>query len=128
AVSAAQASRKLADTTAAPKISRAATGSRRRPTIRMTTAGAMNTAVISAERARVSRRARGVAGTAAAALSTASIVILQLIEGCRAMGSGSARLPTGTHLQSHPRNQHPATFRDRQDAAGRIRTVTATRG
>jgi hypothetical protein len=55
------------------------------PTIRTTTAGAMNIAVISADRIRVPRRARDVGGTAAAGLSMARIVILQLIEGCQSL-------------------------------------------
>jgi hypothetical protein len=47
--------------------------------IRTTTAGTMNIAVISADRTKVRRRARGVLGTAAAGLSMARIVILQLV-------------------------------------------------
>ncbi|BBX40821.1 hypothetical protein MSIM_22720 [Mycobacterium simiae] len=82
AASAAQASRKLADTTAAPKINSAATGSGCKPMILMTTAGAMKSAVISADRTRVRRGNRLGSDTAdtpavgAGALSVASIVIL----------------------------------------------------
>src|SRR5262249_47744963 len=73
AASAAHASRKLAATTAAPKMNRAATGSRCRPTIRTATAGTMNSAVMSAERVRVRRGDRDTAVAGAAGLSIASI-------------------------------------------------------
>jgi hypothetical protein len=58
----------------------------------------MNIAVISAERIKVSRRARAVVGTAATGLSVASIVILQLIEGCRS--SVTRRLACRRELSS----------------------------
>lgn len=76
AVSAAHANRKLAATTAAPKISRAATAPVCMPVIRTATAGATNAPVISPDRVRVRRRQRAVVATAAG-LSMASIVILR---------------------------------------------------
>ena len=71
AASAAHASRKLTETTAAPKIAIAATGSGCRPASRTTNAGAMNAAVISADRIRVRQRAGGVTDTGAANFSAA---------------------------------------------------------
>src|SRR6202007_2538495 len=91
AASAAQASTKLAATTAAPKISSAATGSTCRPTIRTTTAGTMNIAVLIAERVNVRRGERDAVAAGAAGLPVASIVILR--SGVPIIGRASARGP-----------------------------------
>ena len=60
----------------------------------------MKIAVISAERVRVSRRARVVFAIVAAGLSVARIVILQLIEGCRSFGDYFGSLAVANFFQA----------------------------
>jgi hypothetical protein len=67
----------------------------------------MNIAVINAERVSVRRRARDAVARGPVGLSVASIVILQLSNGCRLIGGGfgSRRRPTVDQTTCSPSRQ-----------------------